>query len=43
MDFFDFQKLILQLSTLSQEPAPCYSIIQDMFDVIDKKKDAKLD
>ena len=39
----DFDKLIRKLCKLSNEKVPCYTVIKDMFDAIDMRKDAQLD
>ena len=41
--FLDWDKMIRELCRLSKTPVPCYSVIKDMFDSIDKKHDQILD
>ena len=43
LTYLDFDKLIRELSRLSKEDCPCYSVIKDLFDAIDTKKDQVLD
>jgi hypothetical protein len=39
LTYLDFDKLVRELSRLSKEACPCYSVIKDLFDAIDLKKD----
>lgn len=43
LTFLDWDKMIRELCKLSKTPVPCYSVIKDMFDTIDKKHDQILD
>jgi len=43
MTYLDWDGLIRELCKLSKEPIPCYSIIKDMFDTIDKRHDQIID
>ena len=43
MTLLDFDKLVNALMKLSKKPNPCYSVIKDLFDVIDKSKDQVID
>ena len=43
MSYLDFDKLIRELSKLSKEEVPCYSVINDMFDAIDSGHDQVID
>lgn len=43
MTYLDWDALIRELCKLSKEPIPCYSIIKDMFDTIDKRHDQIID
>jgi len=43
LSYLDFDKLVRELARLSLEPVPCYSVIKDLFDAIDTKKDQVID
>lgn len=43
LTFTNFHDLIKELSSLSSEPVPPFSIIKDMFDEIDIRKDGEID
>lgn len=35
MTYLDFDRLVRELSRLSNTPVPCYNVIRDMFDAVD--------
>ena len=43
MTYLDFDRLVRELSRLSNKPVPCYNVIRDMFDAIDIHHDAVID
>lgn len=43
LDFEQFQNFIREISFLSNEDVPPYSIIKDMFEYIDKRRDGIID
>jgi hypothetical protein len=43
MTLLDFDKLVKALMNLAKKPSPCYSVIKDLFDAIDRCKDQFID
>lgn len=43
MSYMDFSLLVTEMSQASNTPTPAYSVIKDLFDVIDIKKDGHID
>ena len=43
MSFTDFNLLVNEISRISNSPAPAYSVIKDLFDAVDMKKDGHID
>ena len=43
MTYLDFDRLVRELSRLSNNPVPCYNVIRDMFDCIDIQHDTVID
>jgi len=43
LTYLDFDRLVRELSRLSSETCPCYTVIKDLFDFIDAKKDQVVD
>ena len=43
MTYLDFDRLVRELSRLSNTSVPCYNVIRDMFDAIDVQHDAVID
>jgi hypothetical protein len=43
MTVIDFDKLVNALMNLARKPVPCYSVIKDMFDALDRNKDQVID
>jgi ribosomal protein S7 len=39
MTLLDFDKLVKALMKLGKKNSPCYSVIKDLFDAIDKNHD----
>ena len=43
MQYMDFSLLVTEMSQASNTPAPAYSVIKDLFDAVDIKKDGHID
>lgn len=43
MTLLDFDKLVKALMKLGKKQSPCYSVVKDLFDAIDKSKDQVID
>jgi hypothetical protein len=43
MTLLDFDKLVKALMKLANKNSPCYSVIKDLFDAIDRGKDQIID
>jgi hypothetical protein len=43
MSVLDLDKLVNALMKLAKKPVPCYAVIKDMFDALDRNKDQVLD
>lgn len=43
MTFEDFNRLVNKLSELSGDSVPAFSVVRDIFDVIDIRKDGVID
>ena len=43
MTYMDFSLLVTELGRVSNTAAPAYSVIKDLFDAVDIKKDGHID